>query len=219
MDKKTKMWLGVGVVGVGAYLLMKSKKSATPSLTTAATEPAKTSFAAQDGSFYSSERMKNQTGIINDLNSPTTKFNQTGMINTLDSERMKNQTGSGFFDHQRQISANGLNGNSFDVQGARAGSQNAGIFANTPFVNKPANLVGATGDQVFASQDGTGKFFAPRTAKYGQNQGVFAPSKPKIKTPVEPAMPAIPVKQSAPLNNLVGQDGSRFFSVHDGFGK
>jgi hypothetical protein len=36
--------------------------------------------------------------------------------------------------------------------------------------------------------------------------------------PVEPNRP-IPVTQPAPLNNLVGQDGSRFFSVHDGFGK
>jgi hypothetical protein len=71
-------------------------------------------------------------------------------------------------------------------------------------------MVGADGDKCFVNQ--TGKFFKPRTAKYGQNEGVFAPKK---KSPVEPNRP-MPVTQPAPLNNLVGADGG-FFSVHDGF--
>jgi hypothetical protein len=36
MDKKTKLLLGIGVVGVGAYLLFKSKKATTPALSPAA---------------------------------------------------------------------------------------------------------------------------------------------------------------------------------------
>jgi hypothetical protein len=97
---------------------------------------------------------------------------------------------------QRQVAADGgmLNGNSLDVMGGHAGVKGQGIFANKPFEKTPANLVGMSGDKVFANQ--TGGFFYPKTAKYGQNQGVFAPSKAQ----------------------LVGADGG-FFSVHDGFGK
>ena len=177
MDKKTKLWLGVGVVGVGAYLLWKSKQpKATTAVDTAATTTAKAGFLAgdrqisQDGTqFFGHQRMMNQTGMINSLDTERTKFNQTGAT---------------------------LNGNSFDVKGARPGSQNAGVFANKPFTAEPKNLVGVNGKNAFANQDGTGKFFQPKTAKYGQNQGVFAPSKAQ----------------------LVGFNGG-FFSVHDGFGK
>jgi hypothetical protein len=98
--------------------------------------------------------------------------------------------------------------NSTDVVGARAGSQNSGIFANQPFTGDVANMVGASGDKVFANQ--TGKFFKPRTARYGQNEGVFAPKK---KSPVEPNRP-MPVTQDAPLNNMVGANGG-FFNVTD----
>ena len=200
MDKKTKLWLGVGVVGVGAYLLWKSKQpKATTAVDTAAATTAKAGFLAgdrqisQDGTqFFGHQRMMNQTGMINSLDTERTKFNQTGAT---------------------------LGGNSFDVKGAKTGSQNSGIFANKPFVGDVANMVGASGEKVFANADSaSGRFFDPRTARYGQNQGVFAPSKPKIKTPVEPVMPIKEVKQAAPLNNLVGADGG-FFKVHDGFGK
>ena len=177
MDKKTKLWLGVGVVGVGAYLLWKSKQpKATTAVDTAAATTAKAGFLAgdrqisQDGTqFFGHQRMMNQTGMINSLDTERTKFNQTGAT---------------------------LGGNSFDVKGAKTGSQNSGIFANKPFVGDVANMVGASGEKVFANQDGTGKFFQPKTAKYGTNQGVFAPSKAQ----------------------LVGADGG-FFAVHDGFGK
>lgn len=199
MDKKTKLLLGVGVVGVGAYLLFKSKK-ATPALTSAA-EPAKF------------------VGMINSLNSPTQKYSAEGFGSV--GNRKIAQDGTKFASvgvNYRPVSGGMIN--STDVVGARAGSQDSGIFANKPFTGDVANLVGANGDKVFANQSGEGKFFAPRTARYGQNQGVFAPKKPMPirKNPVEPNMP-VPVTQPAPLNNLVGQDGSRFFSVHDGFGK
>ena len=136
--------------------------------------------------------------MINSLNSPTQKYSADGFGSV----------------GNRMIAASGGMINSNDVVGARAGSQNQGIFANQPFTGDVANMVGASGEKVFANQ--SGKFFKPRTARYGQNEGVFAPKK---KSPVEPIEKPVPVTQGAPLNNLVGQDGSRFFSVHDGFGK
>jgi hypothetical protein len=202
MDKKTKLLLGIGVVGVGAYLLFKSKKT-TPALTAApAPDPAKF------------------VGMINELNSPRQKYSADGFGSV--GNRMIAQDGTKFASvgtNYRPVSGGMIN--STDVVGARAGSQNSGIFANQPFTGDVANLVGANGDKVFANQ--SGRFFDPRTARYGQNEGVFAPKKkpmPPIRRtlPVEPTTP-MPVTQPAPLNNLVGQDGSRFFSVHDGFGK
>jgi hypothetical protein len=203
MDKKTKLLLGVGVVGVGAYLLFKSKKATTPALTSAV-EPAK--FVGADSFASVGERM---------ISADSTKFASVG-------ERMISADSTKFASvGARQIAMSGGMINSSDVVGARAGSQNSGIFANQPFTGDVANMVGASGEKVFANQ--SGRFFDPRTARYGQNQGVFAPRMPKKPMPrrtlpVEPDMP-VPVTQPTPLNNLVGQDGSRFFSVHDGFGK
>jgi hypothetical protein len=196
MDKKTKLYVGIGVVAVGAYLLLKSKK-ATPALTAA---PAPAKFV----------------GMINELNSPTQKYSADGFGSV--GNRMIAQDGTKFASvgvNLRPMSGGMIN--STDVVGARAGSQNSGIFANQPFTGDVANLVGANGDKVFANQ--SGKFFDPRTAKYGQNQGVFAPKPPMLKKtlPVEPNRP-MPVTQAAPLNNMVGASGE-FFAVHDGFGK
>jgi hypothetical protein len=202
MDKKTKLLLGVGVVGVGAYLLFKSKKATTPALTSAV-EPAK--FVGADSFASVGERM---------ISADSTKFASVG-------ERMISADSTKFASvGARQIAMSGGMINSSDVVGARAGSQNSGIFANQPFTGDVANMVGASGEKVFANQ--SGRFFDPRTARYGQNQGVFAPRMPKKPMPrrtlpVEPDMP-VPVTQPAPLNNLVGADGG-FFAVHDGFGK
>jgi hypothetical protein len=201
MDKKTKLWLGVGVVGVGAYLLFKSKKT-TPALTPAAA-PAKFVGADSFASVGENQKFTNMAGV---------------------GDRMIAADGGKFASvgtNYRPVSGGMIN--STDVVGARAGSQDSGIFANKPFTGDVANLVGANGDKVFANADSaSGRFFDPRTARYGQNEGVFAPKKkpmPIRRTlPVEPNRP-MPVTQPAPLNNLVGQDGSRFFSVHDGFGK
>ena len=196
MDKKTKLYVGIGVVAVGAYLLLKSKK-ATPALTAA---PAPAKFV----------------GMINELNSPTQKYSADGDKFGSVGNRMIAQDGTKFASvgfNYRPVSGGMIN--STDVVGARAGSQNSGIFANQPFTGDVANLVGANGDKVFANQ--TGKFFKPRTARYGQNEGVFAPKPPMPKRtlPVEPDRP-MPVTQPAPLNNLVGASGE-FFSVQDGF--
>jgi hypothetical protein len=310
MDKKTKLYLGLGVVAVGAYLLFKSKKAKTPALTSSV-EPAKFVGAAGFASVY--PRQIAADGMINSLNSPTQKYSADGfasvyanqkfnaggpegnrmknLINTVNSPTYRPMSGgminstdvvgaragsqnSGIFankpfvgDVANMVGANGepvfanlfgrnrrkrkgsveigplegsfnelptrvgsveigpLEGsfaadggmiNSTDVVGARVGSQNSGIFANKPFVGDVANMVGADGEACFANQ--SGKFFKPRTARYGQNEGVFTPSKPKRTLPVEPNRP-MPITQPAPLNNMVGADGvtGGFFSVHDGF--
>jgi hypothetical protein len=183
MDKKTKLWLGVGVVGVGAYLLWKSKQPKATTSTTTGAAPAVKDFA----SVGDNEKFTNLAGgVMSDRMKSADGFASVG-------ERMVSANGFGSVG-ARQIAATGGMINSTDVVGARAGSQNAGIFANKPFTGDVANMVGASGEKVFANQ--SGKFFDPRTAKYGQNQGVFAPSKAQ----------------------LVGADGG-FFAVHDGFGK
>ena len=223
MDKKTKLLLGLGVVGVGAYLLFKSKKATTPALTSAV-EPAK--FVGADSFASVGERM---------ISADSTKFASVGarqiaadggfasvgsrqiamsggMINTSDVVGARaGSRDSGIFANQ-----SGGMINTSDVVGARAGSRDSSIFANQPFTGDVVNMVGANG---FANQ--SGRFFDPRTARYGQNQGVFAPRMPKKPMPrrtlpVEPDMP-VPVTQPAPLNNLVGADGDRFFNVQDGF--
>jgi hypothetical protein len=187
MDKKTKLLLGVGVVGVGAYLLFKSKK-ATPALTSVAPAPAKFVGADSFASVGENEKFTNMAGVGDRMIAQDgTKFASVGV-------------------NYRPVSGGMIN--STDVVGARAGSQNSGIFANQPFTGDVANMVGASGDKVFANQ--TGKFFKPRTARYGQNEGVFAPKK---KSPVEPNRP-MPVTQDAPLNNMVGANGG-FFNVTD----
>jgi len=237
MDKKTKLWLGVGVVGVGAYLLFKSKKAATPPVT-------KSLVSLTGGVMSDSEKFTNLGGpegdrvknMINSLNSPTQKYSaDAGVFASV---------------HPRQISQDGsLNGNSLAVRGGHAGVKGQGIFVNQPFVNRPDTMLNSEGgwnpfrrkkhttitvedlggeflpDRVgsieigplegsFMTADASGKFFSPRTAKYGDNQGVFAPKK---KSPVEPMNP-MPVTQPKPLNNMLGGDGSKggFFKVTDG---
>lgn len=213
MDKKTKLWLGVGVVGVGAYLLFKSKKASTPVVAA----PAK--FVGADSFASVGQNMRPATGMINEVATPRQKYSQDGTFASVGARQV---SADGAFasvgQNMRPLSGGMIN--SLDVKGAKSGSQNQGVFANQPFTGDVANLVGANGDKVFANQ--TGRFFDPRTARYGQNEGVFAPKKspmPPIRRtlPVEPNKP-MPVTQPAPLNNLVGADGG-FFSVHDGFGK
>ena len=218
MDKKTKLLLGVGVVGVGAYLLFKGKKS-TPSLTktdvATTTEPAKfvgaNSFASVGERMISADSTKfasvGARQIAADGGFASVGSRQIamsgGMINSTEvvGARAGSQA-SGIFANQ-----SGGMINSTEVVGARVGSQGSGIFANQPFTGDVANMVGANG---FVNQ--TGKFFTPRTVRYGQNEGVFAP---KRKSSVETMTP-MPVTQSMPQNNLVGADGG-FFSVQDGF--
>jgi hypothetical protein len=218
MDKKTKLWLGAGILGVGAYLLLKSKKA-----TAVVSAPANL-VGFDSESFYDPQTVRYGVG-------QGVFANQTGgMINSMDVKGAKaGSTNQGIFANQT-----GGMINSMDVKGAKAGSTNQGIFTDSVskkgFVNQPFNFTGDT-DPVgqrkmpFAARvgdnqkfnaggpiaDGAGnfsnaagkEFFNPQTAKYGQNQGVFKPNKPRIKTPVEPDTETI-VNLPSPKENMVG---------------
>jgi len=179
MDKKTKLLLGAGVLAVGAYLLFKSKKSATANLV---------GFAGVK------HRMKPMSG--------------GGMINSTDVQGGRYGAGQGIF--ANADSNESMKSSFYSVKGGKFGA-GGGLFAS--FANQPFNFSGAdaVGERKmpFAAEVGDrtksangGKFFEPRTARYGSNQGVFAPK----KTGVEPTTPVL-VNDKKPVNNLVGANG------------
>jgi hypothetical protein len=168
MDKKTKLLLGAGVLAVGAYLLFKSKKSATANLV---------GFAGVK------DRMKPMSG--------------GGMINSTAVQGARYGAGQGIFANADSTSAE-MKSSFYSVKGGKFGA-GGGLFAS--FANQPFNFSGAdaVGERMMAAD---GKFFEPRTARYGSNQGVFAPK----KTGVEPTTPVL-VNDKKPVNNLVGANG------------
>ena len=178
MDKKKKLLLGVGVVAVGAYLLFKSKKSATASLV---------GFA----------------GVEN-----RTKAMSGGMINSLDVKGGTYGAGEAVFANANANSNESMKSSFYSVKGGKfgAGQKVFAGFANQPFNFSGADAVGER-TMPFAAEVGDrtksangGKFFQPRTAKYGTNQGVFAPKKTTM--PVSPTTDV--VNDKSRVNNLVG---------------
>ena len=229
MDKKTKLWLGAGVLGVGAYLLWKSKQAAAVVTST----PAKASlvgFANQ-----APEGLINSTKVVGGH-----AGEQSGKI-------FANQDGESFYKvHGGHAGVHGQ-GIFTDATGQRSGFANKPFnFAGTdkdpvgqrkmPFAarvgdNQKFNAGGPKGDGAgnFANMvnaggpkgDGAGnfkgavgdeKFFNPKTKRFGPNQGVFAPS--KVKSPVVPNQPSI---MAAPKNNMVGLINGP--AVHEVWGK
>jgi hypothetical protein len=214
MDKKTKLWLGAGILGVGAYLLLKSKKA-----TAVVSAPANL-VGFDSGNFYEPETVKYGTG-------EGVFANQTGgMINSMDVKGAKSGSmNQGIFANQ--------DGKSFyQVKGGHAGVHGQGIFTNVTgkrMANMPFNFAGTDVDPVgerkmpFADITSTGRekynaggpigdgagnfsnatgekdFFNPQTKQFGPNQGVFTPS--KVKSPVVPNKPST---IAVPKNNMVG---------------
>jgi hypothetical protein len=176
MDKKTKLLLGVGVVAVGAYLLFRSKKTATANLV---------GFAG----------VKNRT-----------KAMSGGMINSMDVKGGRYGAGQGVF--ANADSNESMKSSFYSVKGGKYGA-GQGVFSS--FANQPFNFSGAdavgqrtmpfaaeVGDRKIAAD---GKFFQPRTAKYGTNEGVFTPKKTTM--PVFPTTTDV-VNDKSRVNNLVG---------------
>jgi hypothetical protein len=196
MDKKTKLWLGAGVLGVGAYLLWKSKQAAAVVTST----PAKASlvgFANQ-----APESLINSTKVVGGH-----AGEQSGKI-------FANQDGNSFYKvHGGHAGVHGQ-GIFTDASGKK------GAFANKPFnfagddmdpvgqrkmpftarvgdnqkfnaggplgdgtANFKANAGGPKGDGAgnFSNATGEKDFFNPETKKFGPNQGVFAPKAEKQK--------------------------------------
>ena len=241
MDKKTKMWLGAGIVGVGAYLLWKSKKSATPSLTAApaasATPTATSNLVGFDsGKFFEPETAKygQDTGVFANSNGPEKMEKDFFSVN-----EGQFVNGNGWNPFRRKKPK--LKGSVEIGEGYATGEQ--GEFVT--FANQPFNFAGTDNDPVgqrkmpFADKVGDNEkfnaggplkgnfksalggrdasFYDSERVPFKPNQGVFKPQ-PKRKSPVEPDMPIKEVTQAAPLNNMVGADGG-FFDVQSGFGK
>jgi hypothetical protein len=284
MDKKTKLWLGAGIVGVGAYLLWKSKQTAAPAITKASMVGFNSvgdneKFTNAVGSDFAGvePRLMNANGDFAGVGD-SEKFNAGGPVGD-GTANFKNQNGNQyskeFFDVQDSNYANALgwpwkkkkkgktmsvtvedlggeylsqNGNQyskefFDVKGGKLGVE-SGLFkkpmsgkmslvgtendtprekfnqtGSSPFKhvvlkgNKPAQDTTAKKAAQLVGANGAPTFFAPRTARFGKDQGIFAPSngffaktkpvEPPRKSPVEPSVPTM-VTQKAPINNMVG---------------
>lgn len=245
MDKKTKLWLGAGIVGVGAYLLWKSKKTAAPALAVAPAAPA----AANMVGFLpvgEQEKFTNATGDFAGVEPRV--MNADGDFAGVGSQEKFNAEGDKFASvGTRMISQNGnqYSKEFFDVKGGKLGVE-SGLFkkpmsgkmplvgtendtprekfnqtGSSPFKhvvlkgNKPAQDTTAKKAAQLVGANGAPTFFAPRTARFGKDQGIFAPSNgffaksnpvelPR-KSPVEPTNPVpVMMTQKAPINNMVG---------------
>jgi len=234
MDKKTKLLVGAGIVGVGAYLLWKSKKSSTPAITKASMVGFNSvgdveKFTNAEGSDFAGvqPRMMSADGDFAGVGSQE-KFNAEGSDFAGVQPRMISQNGN---QYSKEF---------FDVKGGKLGVESdlfkKPMTGKMPLVgtenDTPREKFNQTGSSPFKQvklkgmkdstfkpmQDTTAKklvgadggFFAPRTARFGQNQGFFAPNRPvrptpapKYKSPVEPTTPVM-VTQKAPINNMVG---------------
>lgn len=190
MNKKTKLLVGAGIVGVGAYLLWKSKKAAAPVVAPAASA----NLVGADGT------ADKFAGVgARQISADGGRFAGVGKVEKF------GQDGSQFF----------------DVKGGHAGIPDAGIFkkaigekkalvseekvsprtkfANGTFGDTSKKLVGV---------NGANTFFAPHTAKFADDRGVFARKQaPSDKIKALPVEPMKPVTQSKPLNNMVGASG------------
>lgn len=229
MDKKTKLLVGAGIVGVGAYLLWKSKKSSAPAISVAA--PAKASMVGFN-SVGDVEKFTNAEGSDFAGVEPRV-MNANGDFAGVQ-PRVMNAAGDFAGVEPRMISQNGnqYSKEFFDVKGGKLGVE-SGLFKK-PMTGKMP-LVGTENDTPREKFNQTGKvkvdktlinrksslvgadggFFAPKTAKFGKDQGIFGRARakavptnpaPKYKSPVEPSVPAM-MTQDAPMSNMVGANG------------
>ena len=228
MEKKTKLWLGAGLVAVAGYLLWKSKQANTTTLIAPAPTKATTATGTSNmvgfstGDFYKPDNEKFLNASAAAMQVPASK------------DFFKTESGK-FGVDAKWAKAEGLI-NTTNVKGAKVGSHNAGIFANQPFNVHPKEAVSKkmtfapkggpvvknfaikqgngqqkhfTSDTSDKVKNASGKFFQPQTAKYGDNQGVFAPSAVKA-LPIKQG----PVTQAAPTKMLVGYDGMKLSAAN-----
>jgi hypothetical protein len=223
MEKKTKLWLGAGLVAVAGYLLWKSKQANTTPAVASTAKPSVATTATGTSNLVGFNHSK--------FFKPDTKKLATGGESAA---AMQVPASKQFYK---------VEDGKFNVEGKWAN------MANVPFKQTPHNIVSkkvmpftATDGPVmkhFTTTDGPvmkhyngglvsakmknltdgvqsgneyhnasgNKFFDPRTAKYGQNQGVFAPAPKTTVMPKE-------VKQAAPTKMIVGVDASNKTSMN-----
>jgi hypothetical protein len=195
MDKKSKLWLGAGVLAVGAYLLWKSKKAAA--VVTSAPAPANlVGFANQSEGLINSLDVKgghagvHHEGIFKNVEGKKPFANQPFSFSGSDKDPV-GQRKMPFADTtstgQQKFNAGGPKGD---------GAGNFKGFADMSSTGQQKfNAGGPIGDgagnfaNIVGAKNSGEQFFNPQTVKFGSNQGVFAP-------------------KAKPLNNLVGADGS-----------
>lgn len=178
MNKKTKLLVGAGIVGVGAYLLWKSKKAAATVVAPAA--PA--NLVGADGT------ADKFAGVgARQVSADGGRFAGVGKVEKF------GQDGSQFFDVKgghAGIPDSGIFKKAIGEKRALVSEEKVSPrtkFANGTFGEKSKKLVGV---------NGANTFFAPHTAKF---------SNEKVKAlPVEPMKP---VTQAKPLSNMVGANG------------
>lgn len=197
MDKKTKLWLGLGVVGVGAYLLFKSKKATSPALAPSA--PANL-VGFDTGKFY--DVKGGHAGVMGEEIFTNASGRKSKVkVGKWTQTKTPKRYGSVFIPEAEGEFVN---------------------FANQPFNFDGGDLVGerqvafadAMGDRMI-SADGVGKdFFEPKTQKFRKTPP------PKRALPVMPPEKPVPVTQGAPLNNFASAQGAGMinsFKVKSGF--
>jgi hypothetical protein len=232
MDKKTKLWLGIGVVGVGAYLLFKSRKTTTPALSPAA--PANL-VGFDTGKFY--DVKGGHAGVMGEgvFTNAAGKRKGSVKVEDLGGEFVTGSVqvedlGGGFADFGGRKSKVKVGKITQTKTPKRYGSVYVAPlesgeymeFANQPFNFGGNAVVGerkvafadAMGDRMI-SADGVGKeFFEPKTKKFTKTPP------PKRTLPVMPPERAVPVTQPMPLNNFASAQGAGMinsFSVKGGF--
>lgn len=220
MDKKTKLWLGAGIVGLGAYLLWKSKKAA-PALTSSAAPANLVGF--DTGKFYD---VKGGHAGVEDQGIFTNADGFAEAAGGWNPFRRKKKSAT--------VVVEDLGGDPYApwhfAQAAgkpkRKGSVKAYpldkgefvTFANQPFNFSGNDIVGerkvafadAVGDRQVSADGRESRFFKPETEKF---------RKPVRKSPVEPSKPT-PMKQDKPVNNFASAEGAGMinsFKVKSGF--
>ena len=191
MNKNTKLWLGAGIVGVGAYLLFKSKKATSPALT--ASSPANL-VGFDTGKFYD---VKGGHAGVKDEGIFT---NADGFAELAGKKPKKKGSvkvedlGGEFVTFANQP---------FNFGGSQIVGERKVAFAD------------AMGDRQVAADGVGGRFFEPETRKFTRRMPT-----PKRTLPVEPVRPAVPLTQPKPVNNFASAQGAGMinsFSVKSGF--
>ena len=162
MEKKTKLWLGAGLVAVAGYLLLKSKKANTTPVVAAAP---KQMVGFSSGEFFTPDNQKFMNASAEAMQVPASKefFHTESMKFGVDGKWAKAE------------------GSIFANQPFESAPKAAVSKKVMPFTSTQGDVVkNAIGD----------KFFKPETKKYGTNQGVFAPSVKASVMPAAVAQPA-----------------------------
>ena len=186
MNKKTKLWLGAGIVGLGAYLLWKSKK-ASPALTPSA--PANL-VGFDTGKFY-------------DVKGGHAGVKDQGIFTNADGFA---EAAGGWNPFKRRKKSVSVEVQDLGGEFLSAAGEEKKVFKKG-FVTQPSNFAGnaKVGDRMISANGMTSRFFKPEDAKFDNKGEIF-----KKKSPVMPSRPErpVPMRQDKPVNNFASAEGT-----------